>query len=74
MDEVPHAVFEDESPAHKLAAGQIAIYYTAYLKCSACPYVGSPYRKGEAILSRSYVLAWAKSMGYESALAPSVSE
>jgi hypothetical protein len=65
MGEVPHGVFENESPPRKLGPGEIAIYYTAYLKCSACPYVGNPYRKGEAIRSRSNVLSWAKSMGYE---------
>jgi D-alanine-D-alanine ligase-like ATP-grasp enzyme len=72
MDEVAHGVIENEFPARKLAADETAVYYTAYLKCSACPYVGSPYRKGEAIMSKSYVQAWAKSMGYETALTPSV--
>jgi hypothetical protein len=55
MDEVPHGVFENKFPARRLAADEIAIYYTAYLKCSA--YVGTPYRKGEAVLSRCYVPA-----------------
>jgi hypothetical protein len=65
MDELAHSVFENASPPRKLAEGEIAIYYTAYLKCSACPYVGEPYRKGEAIISKYYLPAWARSMGYE---------
>jgi hypothetical protein len=65
MDEVSHQILENKSPTRKLSQGEVAIYYTAFLKCSACPYVGEPYTKGARIMTKASLLIWAKSLGYD---------
>ena len=65
MDEVSHQILENKSPTRKLLEGEVAVYYTAFLKCSACPYAGQPYVKGDRIMNKAYLLVWAKSLGYD---------